>query len=154
MFIAFFAYIFSFSFRSYRWGWDFFTIGIIFLISLLLLSAYIRKKKKHYAKAGKMVLYDDKVEIKTENRVEKIMLNENKVNANVRENNTDGLPMGTLSWLKGEVGNTITFTNGDKKIKYHFFIEKPSHVRLMVARFHEWKKGGIDCAWKVSDNVL
>ena len=128
----------------------------VVILSIIIAVSVIRIKKMHYKDIGKLILYDDRVELKTETKVEVIVLNQNKVYANSSEY-SDEAPASERDAFSGiftDIGNTITFTNGSKQSKYHFFLDNQSHAKMMVRRFHEWKKNGIDCAWKVSDNVL
>ncbi len=136
-------------------NWLTISIGIIF-VSLIVAFLIIRKKKMDYNNIGKLVLYDDRVELKTTNGMSILMLNENKVYANVREysDETPASENDSFSIFKSEVGNTITFTNGSKQTKFHFFLDNKSHAKMMVRRFQEWKNNGIDCAWKISEIVL
>jgi len=150
MFIAFFAYIFSIGIKHYGY------LQIICIATLILTyitSAIIRGKKKHYSEKGKMVLYDNRVELKQDTGIETLLLNENQLKANLREYTTEAAPMGTLSWLKGEVGNSITFSRGDKQIRYHFFLDNPSHAKMLVRRLEEWKAKGVSCTYKTSSAV-
>jgi len=128
----------------------------VVILSIIIAVSVIRMKNMHYKNIGKLILYDDRVELKTEIKVEDIVLNQNKVYANISEYSDEAPHSQRESFLNlfSEAGNTITFTNGSKQTKYYFFLDNQSHAKMMVRRFHEWKKSGIDCVWKVSDNVL
>ena len=150
---------YSITFRNYELKdipiWPVIIIAVL-IILFFLVPFLIIHLKKHYKEIGKLVMYDNRVELKTEIKVENIVLNQNKVYANISEYSDEGPHSQRESFLNlfAEAGNTITFTNGSKQTKYYFFLDNQSHAKMMVRRFLEWKKSGIDCVWKVSDNVL